>query len=77
MLPSPPFSLSVVELPLHMVLDVADIVTTGDGVTVITTESLVAPQAVVISTVYVVVTVGLATGFAIAGLLKLAEGDHE
>ena len=48
----------------------------GVVLTVMVTESVAEPQPDIV-TVYVVVTVGLATGLAILGLLRPAAGDHE
>jgi hypothetical protein len=51
--------------------------TFGKGFTSIVTESVPEqPKSLVIFTVYVVVTVGQAVGFAVLELLKLESGDH-
>ena len=71
----PPVATSVSELPRQMVL-FPEIATTGSGFTTTSTESNAVPQEFVTATVYVVVDVGVATGFEIAGLLTVPTGVH-
>jgi len=67
---------SVALLPEQIVF-VPVIEITGRGSTVIFTESKLLPQEAVMENVYVVVTVGLATGFAQVRQLNPAGGDHK
>ena len=72
----PPLAVNGVEVPEQIVaVPLAD--TDGIGLTVTVTTCVEEHIPVVPVTVYVVVVVGFATGFAIDGLLNPVVGNHE
>lgn len=72
--PVPPVAVNPVVVPEQIETALPALIV-GKGFTVtVTTDVLVQPPPAVPTTVYVVVVVGLATGFAIVELLNVAEG---
>ncbi len=71
-----PLAFNVV-LPPGQIVALGPAFTEGGIPTVIVIILTAVPQLFVTESVYVVVAVGLATGFEIFGLLKPVGGDHE